>query len=69
MAIAGGTKPAFLLRWDGERLINLGQHRPMSHIVVDDVAEAVELLRKGKSIYLFAYTNNLRDVKNALGVA
>lgn len=68
MAVAGGTKPAFFLRWDGERLINLGQHRPVSHIVVDDIAKAVELLRSGKSIYLFAYANNLQDVEIALGV-
>jgi hypothetical protein len=64
MAIAGGTVPAILLRYDGKRLEKLGSHRPLAHLAVDPV-EAVTKLNRGQAVYLKLLGNNLRIVQEA----
>jgi hypothetical protein len=71
MPVAGGNVEAFLLRLDGdrlvgERLVQMGVHRPLKHFVVDDPTEAVRLLKRGETIYLQKLGNNLDEVKRLL---
>jgi hypothetical protein len=68
MAVAGGTVPAILMRLDGTRLVSLGQHRPFAFVAVG-VDEAITKLRKGQSVYLELYADNVQRVKAAFAPA
>ena len=50
MAVAGSTREAFFLRLDGERLIELGKHRPAGHLIETDVSRAIDRLRRGVNL-------------------
>ena len=63
MAVAGSTREAFFLRLDGERLIELGKHRPAGHLIETDVSRAIDRLRRGEAVYLEAKGVNLAQVR------
>lgn len=44
-------------------------HRYPSHLAVNDIAKAVDILMGGKTVYLQAYGSNLTTVKEHLRVA
>lgn len=65
MAIAGSTQEAFFLRLEGDRLVEVGKHRIINHLIEEDVDQAIAKLKAGKAVYLLAYSDNLAKVKGA----
>lgn len=68
MAIAGGTKEAFKIKLVNGHLHVGSSQRPLSHLIEDDIDNAVKRLRNGEEFFFLKWADNLARLKAAFGV-
>lgn len=64
----GTAQDAFFIRLEEGRVVRIGKHSVQRSIIESNVDKAVMRLRRGESIYLLAFGDNLARVKQAIEV-